>query len=53
MRKYFVVAVVVLATTAVPVAGGGAERTTGTLNLRGTVPWVGVQASCPLVWELA
>jgi HYR domain len=47
MRKYLVVAVVILATTAVPVAGGGAESTTGTLNLRGQVPFVSVIASCP------
>jgi hypothetical protein len=47
MRKYVGAAVAMLAATAVPVAGGGAESPTGTLNLRGTVPWVSVQASCP------
>jgi hypothetical protein len=52
MRKYVVVAVVVLATTAVPVAGGGAGSTNGTLNLRGAVPFVSVQTNCPLVGGL-
>jgi HYR domain len=47
MRKYVVVGVVILATTAVPVAGGGAESTTGTLNLRGTVPFAGGLTPCP------
>ena len=44
MRKYVLVAVVVLATTAVPVAGGGVARTTGTLSLRGEVPFLSVPA---------
>jgi len=35
MRKCVLVAVGVLATTAVPVAGGGEARATGTLNLQG------------------
>jgi len=47
MRKYVLVAVVVLATTAVPIAGGGAARTTGTLSLRGEVQFVSVRAICP------
>jgi hypothetical protein len=47
MRKYVGAAVAMLAATAVPAAGGGAESPTGTLNLRGTVPFVGLQSTCP------
>jgi HYR domain len=47
MRKSFGVAAVMLAATAVPVAGGDADGSSGTLNLRGQVLFVSVIASCP------
>jgi HYR domain len=37
----------VLATTAVPIAGGGPARTSGTLNLRAVLQFVSVPANCP------
>jgi hypothetical protein len=46
-RKYVVVVVFVLATTAVPIAGGGAARTSGRLNLRAVLQFVSVPANCP------
>ena len=47
MQKYIVIALVVLATTGVPVAVGGAAKPTGTLNLRAVLQFVSVPASCP------
>jgi len=47
MRRYLVVVMFVLATTAVPIAGGGAARTSGTLNLRAVLQFVSVPANCP------
>lgn len=47
MRKCVFVALVVVATTAVPLALGGASRTTGTLNLRAVLQFVSVPANCP------
>src|SRR6266545_918601 len=46
MRRYLVV-VVFLATTAVPIAGGGAAKTSGTLNLRAALPFESLQTHCP------
>jgi hypothetical protein len=47
MRKYVVLAVLGLAMTAVPIAGGVAAKTSGTLNLRAVLKFVSVPASCP------
>lgn len=47
MRPYLVLAVLALATTAVPIATGGAERAAGTLDLRGTVPFLSNPTACP------
>jgi hypothetical protein len=47
MRKYVVLAVLGLAMTAVPTAGGGAAKTSGTLNLRAVLQFLSVPASCP------
>jgi hypothetical protein len=47
MRKYVVVVAFVLATTAVPIAGGGASKPSGTLNLRAVLQFVSVRADCP------
>jgi HYR domain len=47
MRKYVVLGVFALATTAVPIATGGAERAAGTLDLRGTVAFLSNPTTCP------
>jgi HYR domain len=47
MRKYVVLGVLALATTAVPIATGGPERAAGTLNMRGTIPFVSTPSECP------
>jgi hypothetical protein len=47
MRKYVLVVVFVLATTAVPIAGGGAAKKSGTLNLRAVLPFESLQTHCP------
>lgn len=47
IRKYVPVAAVVLGTTVVPVAGGGAARMTGTLNLQAQIRFVSNPAPCP------
>jgi hypothetical protein len=47
VRNYVLIAAVVLGTTAVPVAGGGAARTTGTLDLQAQIRFVSQPAFCP------
>lgn len=47
MRTYVLIAAVVLGTTAVSVAGGGAARVTGTLDLQAQIQFVSEPALCP------
>ena len=47
VRKYVPIAAVVLGTTVVPVAGGGADRMTGTLNLQAQIRFVSNPGPCP------
>jgi hypothetical protein len=47
MRKSVALVVLGLGMTAVPIAGGGAAKTSGTLNLRAVLKFVSVPASCP------